>query len=284
MSSIASSAQAVPPSPSSLFRLFTLAKFELVRLFLTKRGLLAVAAFTLVWLVILYYPVNSAVDIVGSEQFRDVIANVVGALGLSALLKWQVSELAIYWPIAVYSFPLFAIVIASDQLCSDRTRKTLRFIALRSTRNEILFGRFIGQSVIISLLILITLFATSAMALFRDFSLLMPAVTKSMAISVELLIIVLPFIALMTLFNSFMGSAKLVLVSTVLFFTLGKLLVAFITWNIPAASVLALAFPGEQISQTLNQAAVAWQNYAIPIIQTAVYLLIASGLMKRSSI
>lgn len=46
------------PLPINVGRLTQIAGFELVRMFLTKRGLIALAAFALVWLIILRYPIG----------------------------------------------------------------------------------------------------------------------------------------------------------------------------------------------------------------------------------
>ncbi len=267
-----------------LFRIWILAKFELVRLFLTKRGMLAILAFATAWFIILYYPVNSAVSIVSSDNFKDMAQQMFGVLGLSELLNWPVSELAMYWLIAIYSFPIFALIVSSDQTCADRTRGTLRFISLRATRNEILFGRFLGQLMIVSALIALTLLATVMMASWRDFGLLLQAFTKSMYLFKELFIAVLPFIALMAFFNSFLKSAKLTVVMTVLFFGLGSIVIAILEYQFTVAENLNYIFPGVQLGDVVGQQGFAMHQYIIPITQTFIYLILASLLLKRSAI
>ncbi len=268
----------------SLFRVWALAKFELIRLFFTKRGMLALLAFVTTWFLILYYPVDSAVSIVASDGFKDMAKETFGLLGLSALLNWQVSEFTLYWLIALFTFPVFALGASSDQTCADRTRGTLRFISLRATRNEIIFGRFIGQVLIISLLLALTLLATSGMAWWRDSSLLIPALTKAIQLFIELIVVVLPFIALTSFFNSFLRSAKLTGVITLLFFGLGTILVTFLTYKISAAEYLNYLFPGMQITDIVGQDTIKLSHYLIPLIQTCCYLTLASIFMKRSAL
>ena len=60
------------PLPINVGRLTQIAGFELVRMFLTKRGLIALAAFALVWLVILRYPIGQAVGIISSPDFEQI--------------------------------------------------------------------------------------------------------------------------------------------------------------------------------------------------------------------
>ena len=111
----------------NIHRLFILIQFELIRIFKTKNGLIALSAFCAVWFILLYYMVSSATEIIFSDGFKIVASTLFGSLGLNALLEWPVAEFAIYWLVAVYSFPLFALFVTSDQTCSDKARGTLRF-------------------------------------------------------------------------------------------------------------------------------------------------------------
>ncbi|KGJ88714.1 ABC transporter permease subunit [Thalassotalea sp. ND16A] len=268
----------------SVHRVWCLAKFELVRLFLTKSGVMALLAFATTWFLILYYPVNSAVDFIYSAMFKDIAKDVFGAFGLASLLKWPVPELAMYWLIAIYSFPMFALVIASDQTCSDRIRGTLRFISLRATRAEIIYGRFLGQLIINATLIAITLIAAVLIASFRDGSLFLPGTKKAVELFIELFIVVLPFIALMAFFNCFAKSSKQALVFTVLFFGILPLIIGFVGYKFSVVSQLNYLFPGMQIDQAINPKQFSYAIYAIPVLQMSAYLLLAHLLMKRSSL
>lgn len=274
----------VQKSNSSMSRMFTLASFELVRLFLTKRGLLAIGAFSLVWFFILYYPVNYAADLVTTAEFRGAVEQLFGALGLNALLDWPVAELALYWLVAVYTFPLFTIAASSDQTCSDRARGTLRFISLRSTRNEILLGRFLGQVLITSILAILTLVATILLAMWRDTALALPAALLSATLFFNLFIAILPFVALMSFFNSFLNSAKLTIIWTILFFGIGSLVISLLSFKWPEAQYLNYLYPGTQLKHVVSQGSLSFSIYAIPLVQTIAYLALSSILMKRSAI
>jgi len=268
----------------SFRRIWVLARFELTRLFLTKRGMIALAAFATVWFIVLYYLVSSAVTIVSSEVFQDVAKKLFGALGVSDLLEWPVPELAIYWLIAAYLFPCFSLFSASDQTCSDRTRGTLRFISLRSTRSEIIIGRFLGQILITSILILVTILATVIMAAYRDFSLLADSVLRAIKLLVDLSIIVLPFIAFMTFLNSFLKSSKMAIVVCTLIFGLGPFIVSLLAYKLPIAMHLNYLFPGKQIADLLGETAIVTANYSLPVIQSVFFLILANMIMKRTSL
>ncbi|WP_350654960.1 ABC transporter permease subunit [Pseudoalteromonas sp. D48-MNA-CIBAN-0056] len=274
----------VTPLPINVGRLTQIAGFELVRMFLTKRGLIALAAFALVWLVILRYPIGQAVGIISSPDFEQIARDISGSIGLNKLLDWPEAEFAMYWLIALYSFPVFSLFICSDQTVGDRERGTLRFLSLRSTRFEILFGRFLGQLAVLTCLVGITLVATLAVLGFRDPSLLAGGVGRAVSIFLILIVTFAPFVALMSLINTFASSSRLSIVLAILYFTAGGIIVGLLEWQIPALSVLDYLFPGVQIELLAGQNLPLLSALAIPLVQTAVLLVVAQRVFARSSL
>jgi Cu-processing system permease protein len=272
------------PLPINVGRLTQIAGFELVRMFLTKRGLIALAAFALVWLVILRYPIGEAVGIISSPDFEQIARDISGSIGLNKLLDWPEAEFAMYWLIALYSFPVFSLFICSDQTVGDRERGTLRFLSLRSTRFEILFGRFLGQLAVLTCLVGITLVATLAVLGFRDPSLLAGGVGRAVSIFLILIVTFAPFVALMSLINTFASSSRLSIVLAILYFTAGGIIVGLLEWQIPALSVLDYLFPGVQIELLAGQNLPLLSALAIPLVQTAVLLVVAQRVFARSSL
>ncbi len=265
-------------------RLANIALFELVRLSLTKRGLLAVAAFAICWLLILRYPVSQAVSLLNSPNVADFAESIFGAAGLSKLLTWPEAELVVYWLIALYSFPSFCLFLCADQTVGDRQRGTLRFLSLRATRGEIILGRFLGQVLILAVLLLLTLLATIAMLSYRDPALLTPAITLSALLFTYLVIAVMPFIALMSLLNTFASSARLAFVFAILVFAGGNIIVGLLTWQFPALDVLHSIFPGYQLDLMAGQNAGVLLSIGLPLAQTTILLVVAERIFARSSI
>ena len=272
------------PLPINVGRLTQIAGFELVRMFLTKRGLIALAAFALVWLVILRYPIGQAVGIISSPDFEQIARDISGSIGLNKLLDWPEAEFAMYWLIALYSFPVFSLFICSDQTVGDRERGTLRFLSLRSTRFEILFGRFLGQLAVLTCLVGITLIATLAVLGFREPSLLAGGLGRAVSIFLILIVTFTPFVALMSLINTFASSSRLSIVLAILYFTAGGIIVGLLEWQIPALSVLDYLFPGVQIELLAGQNLPLLSTLAIPLVQTAVLLAVAQRIFARSSL
>jgi Cu-processing system permease protein len=274
----------VTPLPINVGRLTQIAGFELVRMFLTKRGLIALAAFSLVWLIILRYPIGQAVSIISAPNFEQLARDISGSIGLTKLLDWPEAEFAMYWLVALYSFPLFAIFISSDQTVGDRERGTLRFLSLRATRFEILFGRFLGQLGVLACLVAITLAATLGVLGYREPSLLMGGLTRAIAIFIVLVVVLSPFVALMSLINTFARSSRLAIVLAILYFAGGGIIVAILAWQIPTLNALDYLFPGVNSELLAGQNLPLMKALGVPLLQTAVFIAIAHRIFTRSSL
>ncbi|MBQ4800716.1 ABC transporter permease subunit [Pseudoalteromonas sp. MMG006] len=274
----------VTPLPINMRRLTHIAGFELVRMFLTKRGLIALAAFALVWLIILRYPIGQAVSIISAPDFEQLARDISGSIGLSKLLDWPESEFAMYWLIALYSFPLFAIFICSDQTVGDRERGTLRFLSLRSTRFEILFGRFLGQLAVLACLVGITLIATLAVLGFRDPSLLAGGFFRALSIFLTLVVTLSPFVALMSLINTIARSSRLAIVLAILYFAGGGIVVGILAWQIPALNALDYLFPGVNSELLAGQNLPIMTALGVPLLQSVVLIAIGHRIFTRSSL
>ncbi len=268
-----------------LKNLLIIAKFELVRLFLTPRGLVSLATFAIIWFFLLRYPINLAADIVLSADFSQTISAKFGEVGLANLLKWKVPEMAVYWVVSLYVFPLFAILISADQTCSDRSRGTLRFLSLRTSRDSIFLGRFVGQMLILGFLIITTLAGAILLAVWKNPYVFTEALQASVLIGVNLFIVLLPFTALMALISATVRSARL---STMLAIISWGLLSGFSAWlamKIPATEFLQGWLPGGQRIDLVKTNGWNTLSYSLlPVLQMIVFLLAGRFFMNRSSL
>jgi ABC-type transport system involved in multi-copper enzyme maturation permease subunit len=265
-------------------RVWQLAQFELTRLFATKRGLLALAAFAMVWLLILRYPIGQAVPFLSSPEFSEAAQELAGNIGLRELVGWPQAELVIYWLIALYSFPVFALSVCSDQTVGDRMRGTLRFISLRCTRDEIFIGRFLGQLIIVTSLVLLTALATLLVMAYRDPALTLSGFTLALKLIVQLSIISAPFVALMAILNIITSSSRLSIVLATLIFTLGSAVLSYLSYYVPLLDYLFYAFPGVQLMDIAPQVNVSLFHWLTPIFQTCAFLAIGLWLFRRRAL
>jgi len=268
----------------NISRVWAITLFELARLFASKRGLIVLSAFSCVWFLIFYFIIGSAADLISSESFKDIVQQGFGRFDLLTLLEWKLPELSVFWLVSAYTLPFFTLLFSCDQTCSDRERGTLRFILLRSSRTELLYGRFLGQLFIVSILILITLAASLLFALMNQQVVMLSAIYLSFTVLLKLIVICMPFIASMSLINVFVKSAKMSLVVYFLIYVSTAIIINVLSSFVTDISFLFYILPGEQIESVIGFEGNAFHNYAIPLIQTVVYLLSAQWIFKRVSI
>jgi len=275
----------LPSRPQTITIIWLICQFELVRVALTKRGLMLVIAFAISWLLLLKYPIYQAAAILSNPNYFNDFFLFSQTINLEYLLAWPYPELAIYWLIAAFVFPLTSVLFASDQLASDHNRGTLRFIALRASRNQLLFGRFLAQLIIVFSGIVLTLGATMLMALIRDPSSLLAATNQLVLIGANLFVLCLPFIALMSLFNCIFVSARLSVMATVIVIPLLSSLISLAALGSPGLSSLLIILPGQQLTSLVQADAMSSLNSAIvPLAQTVCYLVLAQQIFARRAL
>lgn len=172
---------------------------ELGKLIATRRGWLALLGFALLWGGVLAYlilPIARTLDGAGASGLREA---VLSALGLSGLADWSAPQLAVYWLLALYLLPSFAVLIAADQTASDLARGTLRFQALRASRATLFLGRFVAQCLVQLALVLVTLASVLIVLAVQAPERLPGAFAAVPSLVLALLASLLPFVALMAL-------------------------------------------------------------------------------------
>ncbi|MBZ9613104.1 ABC transporter permease subunit [Rheinheimera maricola] len=261
------------------------ASFELRRLWQTRPGLMTLAATTVIWALLFRYAIMPAADLIASRGFIDFISGVFGNTGLQQLSQWPAPELAVYWFFSLLLLPLFSLFFTANQLCSDLERGTLRFLSLRSSRTAIVLGRFAGQMLVQACLILLTLLATLLLASWRSGGVSFDMLSATLVILLNLLIVLLPFTALMSVFSALARSAKLAVSLAIV--TLG-LCFALLSWFIfyfPDFLFLLGYLPGAQVFQLLPLH--GWQTLQLailPIAQAAALLVLASIFVNRRAL
>jgi len=130
--------------PGFFNHLWLISQFELKRGFATRRGMLSLVTFAVVWCVILLYPLRFVAELLLQEKGLIQDFSFFDFIGFGLIQQWPIPECGVFWHFALIIFPMLSITLAADQTCSDRERGTLRFIVLRSSRDSLFFGRFAG--------------------------------------------------------------------------------------------------------------------------------------------
>jgi hypothetical protein len=259
--------------------------FELKRLFSTRKGLLYLVTFAVVWYFILIYPIRLAADVLGQGQYTAQGASFFEYIGFGSLLNWQIPEFGVFWRFALVMFPLLCVIIAADQTCSDRERGTLRFLALRTSRESIFFGRFAGVVVIQAVLILATLFTTLLLVIYRDANLLSTAFNSALAIAVNLILVLLPFTAMMAALSAMVKSARQATVWAILIWSFLSGIISGLSYYLPGLDILKMMIPGYQMAEQAQLS--EWETMRlayIPLLQTVVLLATGRWIMSRQTL
>lgn len=266
-------------------RITIIAYYELTRLFNTRRGWMALIAFALVWYFIFRYPVYYASSIVTQPDFTDTISQALGMLNADKLLDWPIAELTIYWVISLILYPIFSLFITADQISSDRARGTLRFLVLRSTRFELFIGRYLGQMLILTILVFATVSAASGMAVYREESLLSHVPLNISFILFHLFIVLLPVVAITALTSVVCQSARSATFLAIIGLSASFILTGVAIHYSPKLTFLDDYLIGAQVSDLAISVGLTSLNHiSLPIAQALVILAIAYTLFNRKAL
>lgn len=260
-------------------------RFEIFRLFGSPRGWFALAAFAVVWFLILRYPIYEASSALQQADTQAMLARLFGMIGLYKLMAWPLPELIVYWLISLVLLPLAVLVASADQTSSDRSRGTLRFLTLRTSRDSVFFGRFLGQWLVQGLLITLSLVATLGLAAWREHGLALSAFESALIMALNLLIVLAPFTAMMALCSVLARSARLAVCLAIVGGGVIIGLISWAGWYFPDVLRLLQYIPGAQIPALLShQGWATLKEAGLPLAQTLVLLAIGRTLLQGKSI
>ena len=268
--------------PGFFNHLLLISQFELKRGFATRKGLLSLVTFAVVWYFILLYPLRFAAELLMQEKS---LTSFFDFLGFGSIQQWPIPEFGVFWQFALLIFPMLSITLAADQTCSDRERGTLRFIVLRSSRDSLFFGRFAGVMVIQALLISATAFSTLALVLYRDATLFSSALPDLLVITVNLILAVLPFTAMMAALSAKVKSARQATVWAILIWTFLAGIISVFAYYLPALSFFKFLVPGYQLSDLAQLS--GWQTLQlayVPLLQSLILLSLGRWIMARQAL
>ncbi len=236
-------------NPGFFNRLSLISQFELKRGFATRKGLLSLVTFAVVWYFILLYPLRFAAELLNQQKS---LTSFFDFLGFGSIQQWPIPEFGVFWHFALIIFPMLSITLAADQTCSDRERGTLRFIVLRSSRDSLFFGRFAGVMVIQALLISAAALSTTAM---------------------------------MAALSANVKSARQATVWAILIWTFLAGIISVFADYLPALYFFKFLVPGYQLSDLAQLS--GWQTLQlayVPLLQSLILLALGRRIMARQAL
>lgn len=271
--------------PSFFKQVLLITQFELKRGFATRKGLLSIVTFGVVWYFILLYPLRFVADLLVQGKGLQHNASFLDFIGFGSLQHWPILEFGVYWQFALLIFPMLSITLAADQTSSDRERGTLRFIVLRSSRGSLFFGRLAGAMAVQTLLICATATSVLALALYHDVSLFFPALPYLLIIIVNVTLAVLPFTAMMAALSAKVKSARQATLWAILIWTFLAGIISGLAYYLPVLDVFKYLIPGYQLSDLAQLS--EWQTLQlayIPLLQSFVLLALGRWIMARQAL
>ena len=263
-------------------RIVVLAQEEILRLLSTRRGMISLMGFLVIWACVLNYAILPAAAFLSGVSTSGVVELLLPWLGIEAWRQWPAPELAIYWVVSLYLLPFFSLLASADQTASDRSRGTLRFFVLRCSRLEIFLGRFLGQCVIMTWVVLFTLASVLLIILLYTPESFTTSIGYVPLIVVNLCLLVMPYIALMALVSVMARSARQATLYAFIIWISISLLVSFLQVKYGPIELLDWALPGSQVRQLIKLS--DWQTLSlapIPLVHTVVLLGLGAFMMRR---
>lgn len=258
---------------------YLIAATELSRILITRRGLISLCAFALVWLLILTTIIRSAPMLV---QNGASIGSMLGSETILSIARWKVAEFGVHWFIALYVFPIFCVIYAADQTASDRTRGTLKLLTLHTSRSSLFLGRFFGMMAVQSLVIALTLISTLVVVAIREPTLIPDSISNAFFVWINLIIVLAPYTALMAVISLLAKSGMQALTYASILWIVLLFAISWVSSRYPEAELLKTIFPGSQVSTLITHH--DWSSLGtmlVPAVQTLVFLVFGLFIMHR---
>jgi Cu-processing system permease protein len=262
-----------------------IAQHEVLKLFGTRRGWLSLLAFALVWGILFAFVIEPAARLLSNQETTGLIGLLLGDQAGRVINNWRTLEVSLYWLVALYTMPFFAILMSADQIASDRSRGTLRYLTLRCSRLTLYFSRFIGQLVIMALLVAVTYVGSIAMSALHDVERAQQMLPDAPAVMINVWLVLMPYVALMSLLSVLARSSRQATVFSVVLWIGVWLAIRFVQNRFDSATWLSYAdwiMPGAQIRGLLSLS--DWETLQlapIPLAHTVVLLLIGAVFMWK---
>lgn len=238
---------------------------EISRLFRTKRGLVVLALFVILWTLIMLGPIKWIAE--------KSMMLPTGAVPLEAVSNWSSLAMAAVWSIGLFSFPLVPFLLCTDLFVSDLQRGTVRFLLLRATRVDFVVGRFLGQT--INLTVLVYIGMTITLFCFNYWGIVEPIeqLTTFLICGANFLILCLPMLGMVALFSTFATKPLRVMLWCVLFWSTSSIAI----WCAPnpygIMDWISYLIPGHQIDELIQLRGLdTFQLAPVALGQTLIFL------------
>lgn len=264
--------------------MLTLSFYELQRLLINRRAWASATAFVLFWLGCLFYFILRGAALLEDEASRPMLQSLLGALGMSSWYDWSSVEVALYSLFVLLILPMLLVFWCADQTASDRQRGSLRFISLRSSRNSIFYGRFLGHCMIALVLLGFTALTFLLGVILAD-GLSLAVIGSTLIVLLNGVLAALPIVALMAFLSARANSPRQAILQSFLLYIGLLILFSIITHYLPALELIHYLRPSYYAFEMVKFA--EWQSLQlayVPLLQTALFLGLGQWTINRSAL
>ena len=190
--------------------------------------------------------------------------------------------LSVFLLIALTVTPLFVFLGANNQLASDASSGSFRYLLSRCTRAEIFISRFLSAYLLIAIGIFFACLASTLISLDGDTHELNETIIYAWQSLLLVLLYTLPYVAFMTVISALMSSAlgTILMGATIYFLTF--VLILYLNGDYPSIGfLLPSAYKDDLIGIASNDLTIAISGL---LAMTMIYLCIAWIIFRKRNI
>jgi hypothetical protein len=188
-------------------QIIILVQFDFLHTIFRLKGLLFLIPFLFFWYGLFYLLIKQGTEFLVSQQSFVITAWFFNPETAQSLLLLNPPTLSVFLILSLATMPFFVMLAGNNQLSSDASNKTFRYLLTRCTRLEIFLARFISAY----LLMVITTICVGVIATIISLQYDSHAIPETSQYAVQIILMTLlyalPFFAYMSAISAFMSSA-----------------------------------------------------------------------------
>ena len=263
-------------------RVITLLGFDFYHSIFRLKGLAFIIPFSLFWFSMLRVLNKGGAEFLSSLKGLMLISKLTSLEVAQQLLVLHPPMLSVFLLTALTVTPLFVFLGANNQLASDASSGSFRYLLSRCTRAEIFISRFLSAYLIIAIAIICACLASTLISLDNDNHELNETIIYALKSLSFVLLYTVPYVAFMTVISAFMSSALgTILMAACIYFT-ALVLIIYLNSDFPSINyLLPGSFKEDLIGIASNDLTVAVFGL---LTMTTIYLYIAWLIFRRRNI
>lgn len=263
-------------------RVIILLRFDFYHSLLHLKGLIFLIPFTVFWFISLRILGTSGNEFLSSIGGIMLISKLTSPEIAQQLLVLNPPILSLFLLISIAVIPFFALLGANNQLASDASSGSLRYLLSRCSRADIFLSRFLSAYLIIATGFCFACLASTFISLHIDKHAYDTTIFYALENLSLVLLYTLPYVAFMTIISALMSSALGTILMGVCVYFMTFFVIIYFNDNTPAISYLLPSAYREKLTDIANN------DLTVTIFgllaMTTIYLCIAWVIFRNRNI